>query len=329
MGWMSWGIFRCQLDCASHPNDCIDESLYTSTADALASDGFADAGYRTVHMDDCWQNGPKGAPSGGRDPTTKRLVANTSRFPNGMKAVAAKVHAMNISFASYTAEGAKTCGQYSGSAGHEARDAATFADWGVRLLRGMLLLRRSLSLSVSLSRARENACPQNCRSTEPATYRCSPEQVDYLKVDGCGSLAYYATGYPAMGAALASSGRSIVYSCSWPVTISIRCHAAGLQPTTGQFSLCHSAAPACLNFNPGSSSWLFTVTMQVYIQGENKPYQKMLDAGCNTWRAFSDVLCRWDGMSGGVAGIIDYWGDHAKSMQPFAGPTKGWHDPVS
>ena len=76
-------------------------------------------------------------------------------------------------------------------------------------------------------------------------------------------------------------------------------------------------------------SWLFTVTMQVYIQGENKPYQKMLDAGCNTWRVSSDVLCRWDGMSGGVAGIIDYWGDHAKSMQPFAGPTKGWHDPVS
>jgi alpha-N-acetylgalactosaminidase len=246
MGWMSWGIFRCQLDCASHPNDCIDESLYTSTADALASDGFADAGYRTVHMDDCWQNGPKGAPSGGRDPTTKRLVANTSRFPNGMKAVAAKVHAMNISFASYTAEGAKTCGQYSGSAGHEARDAATFADWGVRLLRGMLLLRRSLSLSVSLSRARmpalKTAALLNLLRTDVHW-----EQVDYLKVDGCGSLAYYATGYPAMGAALASSGRSIVYSCSWPVIISIRCHAAGLQPTTGQFSLCHSAAPACLN----------------------------------------------------------------------------------
>ena len=185
-----------------------------------------------------------------------------------------------------------------------------------------------LSLSLSLARARmpalKTAALLNLLRTDVHW-----EQVDYLKVDGCGSLAYYATGYPAMGAALASSGRSIVYSCSWPVTISIRCHAAGLQPTTGQFSLCHSAAPACLNFNPGSSSWLFTVTMQVYIQGENKPYQKMLDAGCNTWRAFSDVLCRWDGMSGGVAGIIDYWGDHAKSMQPFAGPTKGWHDPVS
>ena len=74
-----------------------------------------------------------------------------------MKAVAAKVHAKNISFASYTAEGVRTCGQYAGSAGHEALDATTFADWG----------------------------------------------ADYLKVDGCGSLDYYSTGYPAMGAALA------------------------------------------------------------------------------------------------------------------------------
>ena len=32
-------------------------------------------------------------------------------------------------------------------------------------------------------------------------------------------------------------------------------------------------------------------------------------------------------MDGGVAGIIDYWGDHGKFMQPFAGPGKGWHDP--
>jgi hypothetical protein len=225
---MSWGIFRCQLDCRSYPNDCIDENLYVTTADALRAQGFADAGYSTVHMDDCWQNGKVGLPSSGRDPETKRLVANTSRFPNGIGAVAAKVHAKNVSFASYTAEGVRTCGQYAGSAGHEALDASTFADWG----------------------------------------------VDYLKVDGCGSPPYYSIGYPAMGAALVSTGRNIVYSCSWPV----------------------------------------------YIQGDIKPYQKVLDAGCNTWRVFSDVLCRWDGMSGGVRGIIDYWGDHGKSMQPFAGP---------
>eukprot|EP00456_Euglypha_rotunda_P009189 TRINITY_DN11977_c0_g1_i26.p1 TRINITY_DN11977_c0_g1~~TRINITY_DN11977_c0_g1_i26.p1 ORF type:complete len:424 (-),score=57.84 TRINITY_DN11977_c0_g1_i26:99-1370(-) len=40
--------------------------------------------------------------------------------------------------------------------------------------------------------------------------------VDYLKVDGCGSVSYYNTGYPLMGQSLIDSGRDIVYSCSWP-----------------------------------------------------------------------------------------------------------------
>ena len=43
--------------------------------------------------------------------------------------------------------------------------------------------------------------------------------VDYIKVDGCGSNSYYPTGYKAMGAALESVGRDIVYSCSWPAYI--------------------------------------------------------------------------------------------------------------
>ena len=43
--------------------------------------------------------------------------------------------------------------------------------------------------------------------------------VDYLKVDGCGGLDYYATGYSSMGEALQNSGREIVYSCSWPAYI--------------------------------------------------------------------------------------------------------------
>jgi len=40
--------------------------------------------------------------------------------------------------------------------------------------------------------------------------------VDYMKVDGCGSTSYYPTGYPLMGSALNSTGRDIIYSCSWP-----------------------------------------------------------------------------------------------------------------
>lgn len=41
--------------------------------------------------------------------------------------------------------------------------------------------------------------------------------VDYLKLDGCyNTRTGFVTGYPAMGTALQSSGRNIVYSCSWP-----------------------------------------------------------------------------------------------------------------
>lgn len=43
--------------------------------------------------------------------------------------------------------------------------------------------------------------------------------VDYMKVDGCGDPGYYEYGYRAMGAALEASGRSMVYSCSWPAYI--------------------------------------------------------------------------------------------------------------
>ena len=38
----------------------------------------------------------------------------------------------------------------------------------------------------------------------------------WLQVDGCGNTSYYDQGYRTMGQALESSGRSIVYSCSWP-----------------------------------------------------------------------------------------------------------------
>ena len=53
MGWMSWEIFRCDVDCKKAPADCIGERLYQSTADALITGGYVAAGYDTVHIDDC------------------------------------------------------------------------------------------------------------------------------------------------------------------------------------------------------------------------------------------------------------------------------------
>eukprot|EP01052_Picozoa_sp_SAG31_P015922 SAG31_NODE_1037_length_10221_cov_4.564019_7_plen_114_part_00 len=57
----------------------------------------------------------------------------------------------------------------------------------------------------------------------------------------------------------------------------------------------------------------------------NHNWQPEVDAGCNVWRDFDDVLCRWDGMPGGVSLIIDSLGEHGLSMQRWAKPGQ-WHD---
>ena len=48
--------------------------------DAIVRDGYKEAGYEYVVIDDCWLEHE-------RDPQTQRLVPDRKRFPNGMKAV--------------------------------------------------------------------------------------------------------------------------------------------------------------------------------------------------------------------------------------------------
>ena len=126
MGWMSWEIFRCNVDCAKEPDNCISERLYHQQADALVSQGFLEVGYNAIHMDDCWER--KIPP---RDLKTGRLVGDPTRFPSGMKALGDYYHSKGAKYALYTAESPTTCGGYPASANHEMIDAQTFADWGV------------------------------------------------------------------------------------------------------------------------------------------------------------------------------------------------------
>ena len=76
MGWMSWEIFRCRVDCVTEPEDCISEKLYHAQADAMVEHGFLSAGYDAIHMDDCWER--KLPP---RDPKTSKLVGDPVRSP--------------------------------------------------------------------------------------------------------------------------------------------------------------------------------------------------------------------------------------------------------
>ena len=40
MGWMSWTAFYCEMDCARHPNSCINEQLYMQMADRMGENFF-------------------------------------------------------------------------------------------------------------------------------------------------------------------------------------------------------------------------------------------------------------------------------------------------
>ena len=73
MGFNSWNFYHCN----------IDENTVKAIADAMASSGMLDAGYKYVNIDDCWQ--VERFPNGTIQP-------DPSRFPSGMKALADYIH---------------------------------------------------------------------------------------------------------------------------------------------------------------------------------------------------------------------------------------------
>lgn len=165
MGWLHWERFMCNLDCQEEPDACISEQLFMQMAELMVSDGWRDAGYEYVCIDDCWM-----APE--RD-SKGRLQADPKRFPSGIKHLANYVHSKGLKLGIYADVGKKTCAGFPGSFGSYDIDAQTFADWG----------------------------------------------IDLLKFDGChcDSVVSLANGYKYMSLALNRTGRSIVYSCEWPL----------------------------------------------------------------------------------------------------------------
>ena len=112
MGWNSWNHFGCN----------VSAQLIRETADAIAASGMRDAGYQYVTIDDCWQvaRDQKGV-----------IIADSARFPGGIRPVADYVHAKGLKFGIYTDAGRRTCEGRPGSYGFEELDAKTYAQWGV------------------------------------------------------------------------------------------------------------------------------------------------------------------------------------------------------
>jgi alpha-galactosidase len=99
-------------------------SQVLNVADKLVSSGLAKAGYNIVWLDGGWQAPtPRGADG--------LLQGDPTRFPDGMAAVAAAIHAKGLKAGIYTDAGPYipgSCGL--GSYGHYQTDADTFASWG-------------------------------------------------------------------------------------------------------------------------------------------------------------------------------------------------------
>ncbi|MDD6783309.1 MAG: alpha-galactosidase [Prevotellaceae bacterium] len=92
MGWSSWNTYGVN----------INESLIKSQADAMVSNGFSDAGYTYINIDDGY--------FGGRDEETGCLLPHPTRFPNGLKTLCDYVHSKGLKIGIYSDVGINTCG---------------------------------------------------------------------------------------------------------------------------------------------------------------------------------------------------------------------------
>jgi galactosylceramidase len=117
MGWNSWNKF----------GGSITDTLVRGIADAMVSSGMQAAGYQYINIDDMWQ-------ASSRD-SSGNIAPDSSKFPNGMKALADYVHGKGLKLGLYSDRGTKTCAGRPGSYSYETRDAQTYASWGVDYLK--------------------------------------------------------------------------------------------------------------------------------------------------------------------------------------------------
>ncbi|KAJ9599026.1 hypothetical protein L9F63_010483, partial [Diploptera punctata] len=123
MGWLSWERYRCITDCVNFPDECISENLFFRTAKLMATEGYLEAGYEYIIIDDCWLSKERDSEG--------RLQPDPDRFPSGIKALSDYVHSLGLKFGIYEDYGNLTCAGYPGILGHLETDANTFAEWGV------------------------------------------------------------------------------------------------------------------------------------------------------------------------------------------------------
>jgi alpha-galactosidase len=114
MHWHSWNQFSGEAT--------VTEASMREIGDALVATGMAAAGYDTVNVVcNGW---------GARDNVTQRFTENKQKWPTGMAGLGTYLHSRGLKMGCYTAPGKHNCCGEPGSEGHEAVDAAFFAEIG-------------------------------------------------------------------------------------------------------------------------------------------------------------------------------------------------------
>ncbi len=126
MGWASWNNY--------HVN--ISEDIIKAQADAMVRSGLIKSGYKFINIDDGF--------FGGRD-EKGRLLSHPTRFPNGMKSLAAYIHSKGLKAGIYSDAGINTCASHydkdtigagMGLYGHDEQDLRLFfEEWNYDYLK--------------------------------------------------------------------------------------------------------------------------------------------------------------------------------------------------
>lgn len=112
MGWSSWNTFR------NH----IDQDMIMEIAHAMVDSGLADAGYKFINLDDCWQSSMRDCDG--------KLQGDLKTFSKGIPQLIKDINNLGLKVGLYSSNGTNTCEDMPASLGRETLDAKTMASWG-------------------------------------------------------------------------------------------------------------------------------------------------------------------------------------------------------
>lgn len=155
LGWSTWctsaACYQPGVNKSSmyRTHDVCSEGMVKSVATAMLSNGMHAAGYRHIHLDDCWGAMAR-LPNGS-------MTWDTNRFPSGLPTLIQWLHDRDFLFGLYTSAGNETCSTGGRSTEQRGipgscpspnntfsavfcqesydRDASTFASWNVDFIK--------------------------------------------------------------------------------------------------------------------------------------------------------------------------------------------------